>query len=412
MYNPSTSSIFQSTLPRRERPPCEIDFISIYLFQSTLPRRERQPLSFYHNLFHVFQSTLPRRERLSPAFQGGLQSVFQSTLPRRERPFATTLGTTATGYFNPRSREGSDFSSLSSKVSFTTDFNPRSREGSDFCRQFSSSILLQFQSTLPRRERPVNVDYCNCNYHHFNPRSREGSDLFHISLDGEFYKFQSTLPRRERPQARADREQLSDISIHAPAKGATAKAEYLTRTFDISIHAPAKGATISRLPASFFLIHFNPRSREGSDRDLPKDMRLLSHISIHAPAKGATLAELEILPIAEEFQSTLPRRERHDANFDPVHFFDISIHAPAKGATDPERHSSGMVSVFQSTLPRRERPTRLFMCAFPGHFNPRSREGSDSKHTQFFRSNFRTKCAYLYFLLHYIFFTQNKQSYK
>ena len=46
------------------------------------------------------------------------------------------------------------------------------------------------------------------------------------------------------------------------------------------------------------------------------------------------------------------------------------------------------------------------------HFNPRSRGGSDSKHTQFFRSNFRTKCAYLYFLVHYIFFMQNKQSYK
>ena len=167
--------------------------------------------------------------------------------------------------------------------------------------------------------------------------------------------FQSTLPRRERPQARADREQLSDISIHAPAKGATAKAEYLTRTFDISIHAPAKGATISRLPASFFLIHFNPRSREGSDRDLPKDMRLLSHISIHAPAKGATLAELEILPIAEEFQSTLPRRERLQL---------------------PQSYLSA--SEFQSTLPRRERRLSSFgQKDHWTHFNPRSREGSD-----------------------------------
>ena len=91
-------------------------------------------------------------------------------------------------------------------------------------------------------------------------------------------------------------------------------------------------------------------------------------ISIHAPAEGATYA----------------------ATLSITATLGISIHAPAEGATS------------QRALERKVKQ----------YFNPRSRGGSDSKHTQFFRSNFRTKCAYLYFLLHYIFFTQNKQSYK
>ena len=56
-------------------------------------------------------------------------------------------------------------------------------------------------------------------------------------------------------------------------------------------------------------IHFNPRSREGSDNK-DQDGHDGELISIHAPAKGAT--KLQIM------------RGR---------VFKISIHAPAKGAT-------------------------------------------------------------------------------
>ena len=55
------------------------------------------------------------------------------------------------------------------------------------------------------------------------------------------------------------------ISIHAPAKGATVQETEAACPCGISIHAPAKGATAHR---------------QGS--------RLGSCISIHAPAKGAT----------------------------------------------------------------------------------------------------------------------------
>ena len=55
------------------------------------------------------------------------------------------------------------------------DFNPRSREGSD-CGGLAHGLdEKQFQSTLPRGERPMRiVDLVSPI--DFNPRSREGSD--------------------------------------------------------------------------------------------------------------------------------------------------------------------------------------------------------------------------------------------
>ena len=77
--------------------------------------------------------------------------------------------------------------------------------------------------------------------------------------------FQSTLPRRERPYDVRSYRLCYNISIHAPAKGATELALQKGLSDIISIHAPAKGAT--------------------SDQ---RDIIVTVMISIHAPAKGAT----------------------------------------------------------------------------------------------------------------------------
>ena len=77
----------------------------------------------------------------------------------------------------------------------------------------------------------------------FNPRSREGSDI----VQALAYAFHM------------------DISIHAPARGATKTGSQLSFTTCISIHAPARGAT-----------------------KMLADMFLRNYISIHAPARGAT----------------------------------------------------------------------------------------------------------------------------
>ena len=153
--------------------------------------------------------------------------------------------------------------------------------------QLTVTDTTEFQSTLPRRERPGASDTRPLRQH-FNPRSREGSDKnydikdwvsFYISIHapakgattaGDISvppcRFQSTLPRRERPTPSSTNLSLQEfqstlprrerlyhaislntdlgISIHAPAKGATFDRKHLSRYYTISIHAPAKGATI------------------------------------------------------------------------------------------------------------------------------------------------------------------------
>ena len=142
---------------------------------------------------------------------------FQSTLPRRER--------------------------LCPRESFRhwTYFNPRSREGSDILpktRWRNTDISIH----APAKGATASAEHHGKIMPHFNPRSREGSDATGVNQVYKQAKFQSTLPRRER------------------------RARYLS----------------SLSPADF-----NPRSREGSD-NLPARLCAVKEISIHAPAKGAT----------------------------------------------------------------------------------------------------------------------------
>ncbi len=244
---------------------------------------------------------------------------------------AVPSGTARTEYFNPRSREGSDIRllywlTLLQRISIHAPAKGATRTLP------SSSLTRIFQSTLPRRERLT--------------------DGFPAVQNGCI--FQSTLPRRERPNA-AEFLSRMPISIHVPAKGATASVlfDYYHYQFQstfprrerpahtlagfggaaISIHVPAKGATDGLCQCAVCVEHFNPRSREGSDGVLPPVPEVRRCISIHVPAKGAT---------------------RHCQLFDYYHY------------------------QFQSTFPRRERPDDVNKCSGTGaDFNPRSREGSD-----------------------------------
>ena len=72
-------------------------------------------------------------------------------------------------------------------------------KGATACKRSLSMCAAAFQSTLPRRERRITS-----------------------SFSSHRARFQSTLPRRERRRGGA-RGACRGISIHAPAKGATAK---------------------------------------------------------------------------------------------------------------------------------------------------------------------------------------------
>ena len=147
-----------------------------------------------------------------------IDNIFQSTLPRGER----------------RVFDGSNL--------YVVNFNPRSREGSDGKKFISGKYQKNF-----------------------NPRSREGSDSGQLKQFLNIYGFQSTLPRGERLLLRPVDDIVINISIHAPARGATEKNLYLESIKKISIHAPARGATSMSPRSGSSSSNFNPRSREGSD---------------------------------------------------------------------------------------------------------------------------------------------------
>ena len=150
--NHSTLVTFQSTLPRGER-PC----VRLFLSQDTnFNPRSREGSDHCPKRKSIvkkkFQSTLPRGERRAVAFLPSLLTAISIHAPARGATVPMSWQVRQTDYFNPRSREGSDYASA-----------------------YNLDRMIPFQSTLPRGER----------------RIRE-LNFVNIGL------FQSTLPRGER----------------------------------------------------------------------------------------------------------------------------------------------------------------------------------------------------------------------
>ena len=188
-------------------------------------------------------------------------------------------------------------------------------------------------------------------------------------------QFQSTLPRRERRQPWLYPYSTPLISIHAPTKGATCLPRLVNVDFFISIHAPTKGATTNLSLIYHVFRYFNPRSHEGSD-NIPAIALSVKSLFQSTLPRRERHSPSAISYSWKLFQSTLPRRERHKAGiyaskswYISIHaptkgatisimpsteVYNISIHAPTKGATNG--HLSNIKNLkFQSTLPRRER---------------------------------------------------------
>jgi len=168
--------------------------------------------------------------------------------------------------------------------------------------------------------------------------------------------FQSTHPRGVRLDDPATENQIVELSIHAPAWGATRAKGVLWRTFDRFQSTHPRG--VRRFGVSHALIAF-------------------VLLSIHAPAWGATDPLKGLLPDVVDFQSTHPRGVRRIIERTFVHDKGLSIHAPAWGAT---RGGCSPTSTghFQSTHPRGvRRHGRCGLVAVCEPFNPRTRVGCD-----------------------------------
>ncbi len=142
-------------------------------------------------------------------------------------------------------------------------FNPRSRTGSDMRNKRQTDIFGEFQSTLPHGER-----HCCASQ----------KILDHL--------FQSTLPHGERLSAEYVLKYIRYVSIHAPARGATALSAVVSATTSFQSTLPhgerpageAQYGDITEFqstlphgerqgfPESYQVkVSFNPRSRTGSD---------------------------------------------------------------------------------------------------------------------------------------------------
>ena len=142
------------------------------------------------------------------------------------------------------------------------------------------------------------------------------------------HNFQSTPPSKGR-HIGARIVMVDDISIHAPAQGATRSGRRADRLRYFNPRPRARGDMLLALFISS-VFHFNPRPRARGDGCF---FRYLLHfrISIHAPAQGATtsLARRRLHP------NFNPRPRARGDRFmrDCIAWHEISIHAPAQGAT-------------------------------------------------------------------------------
>ena len=147
--------------------------------------------------------------------------------------------------FNPRTREGCDGRIHSASLQRKSYFNPRTREGCDLRRLVGR----------------------HCRRQHFNPRTREGCDWF------------APVPAKVQ----------SEISIHAPVKGATSSF-HRPRSSRRDFNPRTREGCDS--PGFDFIcshrVDFNPRTREGCDFIIAVTVYMHKEISIHAPVKGAT----------------------------------------------------------------------------------------------------------------------------
>ena len=231
----------------------------------------------------------------------------------------------------------------------------------------------------------------------FDPRPRAGGDGISKARISTRHVFRSTPPRGGRRAASASRP-VVDVSIHAPARGAT------FARFPVSRHGKgfdprprARGRLVNEIAPVLMKAFRSTPPRGGDERHVlwkvakgvsihapargatgpARELSARIDVSIHAPARGATWRKMYGATLVE-FRST-PRaggddmaRIRHDgANcFDPrpraggdLRFRQtvasasrVSIHAPARGATRRIAASRELPPMFRSTPPRGGRP--------------------------------------------------------
>ena len=145
----------------------------------------------------------------------------------------------------------------------------------------------RFQSTRPHGAGPATSAPRRSGSCCFNPRARTGRDSARAELADDRFNVSIHAPARGATIGQCPVGPDSEVSIHAPARGATWSDDGGFTWSNVSIHAPARGATchISRREGEHVVsIHAPARGATG----LLLYGRAVRAVSIHAPARGAT----------------------------------------------------------------------------------------------------------------------------
>ena len=299
----------------------------------------------------LFRSTRPHGARPPEAQFFRDVQWFRSTRPHGARRLQYGYVRAIMG-FDPRARMGRDLSANRAALR-VTGFDPRARMGRDR-GSAARSEPSEFRSTRPHGARRA--------------RSTGRADDM---------AFRSTRPHGARPDAGGNRQRSDEVSIHAPAWGATRHGMRLAATQRaVSIHAPAWGATASiamQCDRASVSIHapawgatsvnwprrgtgFDPRARMGRDPGRWSIANAIEAVSIHAPAWGATCVR--------------SRPARYRMRFDPR----------ARMGRDARTSLDLALDVFRSTRPHGARRTHVAEGEISERFDPRARMGRDAQY--------------------------------
>ena len=323
------------------------------MFQSTRPRGARLvPIEQAHPSMR-FQSTRPRGARRANRRLRFKLTEFQSTRPRGARPMLFPLAPCARHVsihapawgatrFSRVGEGSSEFQSTRPRgarrwlcrwMAMPYRFNPRARVGRD-----EEAVEASLGGIVSIHAPAWGATWLNqeCQTHGscFNPRARVGRDLGSPSFLSQSVRFQSTRPRGARPGFELVDQLLGDVSIHAPAWGATGHNDVMSYLISVSIHAPAWGATIREITV-------NDGQRFQSTRP-----------------RGARLSEDNASCGFNMFQSTRPRGARPNSTAD-IRLYNLFQSTRPRGARPMIRFDPNSMGVFQSTRPR---GARLICC--------------------------------------------------
>ena len=129
--------------------------------------------------------------------------------------------------------------------------------------------------------------------------------------------FQFTRPRGARRNAAQSATTAEQVSIHAPARGATKLRQTRPQSRCCFNSRAREGRDKIAVICHRFNCSFNSRAREGRDKYEWQPPEGISVVSIHAPARGATLLIMSTISTLK-FQFTRPRGARplhHEKDF-------------------------------------------------------------------------------------------------